>query len=61
MVKIWLSFVNCIKILLKGGVHEIGRDKKDPMDISTYFSITYILDTGIAFIGKMLWEMMQQF
>ena len=39
----------------------LGRDQKDPMDISTYISITYFLGTGIAFSRKLLWEMMQQF
>ena len=26
------------------------------MDISTYISLTYIVGTGIAFSGKMVWE-----
>ncbi len=37
----------------------LGRDQKDRMDISTYISLTYILGTGIAFGGKMIWEMLQ--
>lgn len=38
-----------------------GRDQKDPMDNSTYISITYFLGTGIDFSRKLHWEMMQQF
>lgn len=34
----------------------LGRDQKDRMDISTYISLTYIVGTGIAFSGKMVWE-----
>ena len=34
----------------------LGREQKDRMDISTYISITYIIGTGIAFSGKMIWE-----
>ena len=34
----------------------LGRNQKDRMDISTYISLTYILGTGIAFSGKMIWE-----
>ena len=34
----------------------LGRDQKDRMDISTYISLTYIVGTGIAFSGKMIWE-----
>ena len=34
----------------------LGRDQKDRMDISTYISLTYIVGTGIAFAGKMIWE-----
>lgn len=37
----------------------LGREQKDRMDISTYISITYIIGTGIAFSGKMLWEALQ--
>ena len=36
----------------------LGREQKDRMDISTYISLTYIVGTGIAFSGKMLWEML---
>ncbi len=35
----------------------LGRSQKDRMDISTYISLTYIVGTGIAFSGKMIWEM----
>lgn len=34
----------------------LGRTQKDRMDISTYISLTYIVGTGIAFAGKMIWE-----
>ena len=34
----------------------LGREQKDRMDISTYISLTYIVGTGIAFSGKMVWE-----
>ncbi len=34
----------------------LGRSQKDRMDISTYISLTYIVGTGIAFAGKMIWE-----
>ena len=34
----------------------LGRNQKDRMDISTYIALTYILGTGIAFGGKMIWE-----
>lgn len=34
----------------------LGRNQKDRMDISTYISLTYIVGTGIAFSGKMIWE-----
>ncbi|MBQ6540023.1 MAG: MFS transporter [Oscillospiraceae bacterium] len=34
----------------------LGRNQKDRMDISTYISLTYIVGTGIAFAGKMIWE-----
>ena len=34
----------------------LGREQKDRMDISTYISLTYIVGTGIAFSGKMIWE-----
>lgn len=34
----------------------LGRSQKDRMDISTYISLTYIVGTGIAFSGKMIWE-----
>ena len=34
----------------------LGKNQKDRMDISTYISLTYIVGTGIAFAGKMLWE-----
>ena len=34
----------------------LGREQKDRMDISTYISITYIIGTGLAFSGKMVWE-----
>lgn len=37
----------------------LGRDQKDRMDISTYISLTYIVGTGVAFAGKMIWEMVQ--
>lgn len=37
----------------------LGREQKDRMDISTYISITFIIGTGIAFSGKMLWEGLQ--
>lgn len=37
----------------------LGRNQKDRMDISTYISLTYIVGTGIAFAGKMIWEMVQ--
>ena len=37
----------------------LGRDQKDRMDISTYISLTYIVGTGIAFSGKMIWEAVQ--
>ena len=37
----------------------LGRDQKDRMDISTYISLTYIVGTGIAFAGKMIWEGVQ--
>lgn len=37
----------------------LGRNQKDRMDISTYISLTYIVGTGIAFAGKMLWEALQ--
>lgn len=37
----------------------LGRNQRDRMDISTYISITYIIGTGIAFAGKMLWEGLQ--
>lgn len=39
----------------------LGRDQKDRMDISTYISLTYIVGTGIAFAGKMLWEALNGF
>ena len=34
----------------------LGKSQKDRMDISTYISLTYIVGTGIAFSGKMIWE-----
>ena len=34
----------------------LGRSQKDRMDISTYIALTYIVGTGIAFGGKMIWE-----
>lgn len=34
----------------------LGRSQKDRMDISTYISLTYIVGTGLAFGGKMIWE-----
>ncbi len=34
----------------------LGRNQKDRMDISTYISLTFILGTGLAFSGKMIWE-----
>ena len=34
----------------------LGRSQKDRMDISTYISLTYIVGTGVAFSGKMIWE-----
>lgn len=34
----------------------LGREQRDRMDISTYISLTYIVGTGIAFSGKMIWE-----
>lgn len=34
----------------------IGKTQKDRMNVSTYISLTYIVGTGIAFSGKMLWE-----
>jgi len=34
----------------------LGRNQKDRMDISTYISLTYIVGTGVAFSGKMVWE-----
>ena len=34
----------------------LGKSQKDRMDISTYIALTYILGTGIAFGGKMIWE-----
>ena len=34
----------------------LGRSQKDRMDISTYISLTYIVGTGSAFGGKMVWE-----
>ena len=34
----------------------LGKNQKDRMDISTYIALTYILGTGIAFGGKMIWE-----
>ena len=37
----------------------LGRNQKDRMDISTYSSLTYIVGTGIAFAGKMIWEALQ--
>ena len=37
----------------------LGRNQKDRMDISTYISLTYIVGTGIAFAGKMIWEAVQ--
>ena len=37
----------------------LGRSQKDRMDISTYISLTYIVGTGIAFAGKMIWEGLQ--
>ena len=37
----------------------LGRSQKDRMDISTYISLTYIIGTGIAFAGKMIWEGVQ--
>lgn len=37
----------------------LGRNQNDRMDISTYISLTYIVGTGIAFSGKMIWEMVQ--
>lgn len=37
----------------------LGREQKDRMDISTYISLTYIVGTGIAFAGKMIWEALQ--
>ncbi len=37
----------------------LGREQKDRMDISTYIALTYILGTGIAFGGKMIWEAVQ--
>lgn len=38
----------------------LGRSQKDRMDISTYISLTYIVGTGVAFSGKMLWEAVQK-
>lgn len=37
----------------------LGREQKDRMDISTYIALTYIVGTGIAFGGKMIWEAVQ--
>ena len=37
----------------------LGINQKDRMDISTYISLTYIVGTGIAFAGKMIWEALQ--
>jgi len=37
----------------------LGRNQKDRMDVSTYISLTYIVGTGIAFAGKMIWEALQ--
>lgn len=37
----------------------LGKSQKDRMDISTYISLTYIVGTGIAFSGKMIWEALQ--
>lgn len=34
----------------------LGKNQRDRMDISTYISLTYIVGTGIAFSGKMIWE-----
>lgn len=34
----------------------LGKNQKDRMDISTYISLTYVVGTGIAFAGKMIWE-----
>lgn len=34
----------------------LGKEQRDRMDISTYISLTYIVGTGIAFSGKMIWE-----
>ncbi len=34
----------------------LGANQKDRMDISTYISLTYIVGTGLAFSGKMVWE-----
>ncbi len=34
----------------------LGRNQKDRMDISTDIALTYIVGTGIAFGGKMIWE-----
>lgn len=37
----------------------LGRNQKDRMDISTYIALTYIVGTGLAFSGKMIWEAVQ--
>ncbi|MCD7785579.1 MAG: MFS transporter [Oscillospiraceae bacterium] len=34
----------------------LGKHPVDRMNISTFISITYILGTGIAFSGKMIWQ-----
>ena len=38
----------------------LGKNQKDRMDISTDIALTYILGTGIAFGGKMIWEAVQR-
>ncbi len=34
----------------------LGKHPKDRMNLSTAISVTYILGTGIAFAGKMVWQ-----
>ncbi len=34
----------------------LGKHPKDRMNLSTAISVTYILGTGIAFAGKMIWQ-----
>ncbi|MCD8286297.1 MAG: MFS transporter, partial [Clostridia bacterium] len=38
----------------------LGKHPKDRMNLSTAISVTYILGTGIAFAGKMIWQWLSE-